>query len=172
MNVCGDGTDNSVSTLAKQAGFKCPVISGSSGGSTICGKYPHSATPTIILINPLKKVVEKDIWPATNLPTTLAKYPINTTALLNTDKGMLATNDKVKVLAVSKHGIFLDVKSAGMYSIKIVDVQGRVNCAFSGNLTAGNNEIGWNGNALSHKVLFVEISRDGFSRVTVLNGGF
>jgi hypothetical protein len=81
ISICKDGSDSTVKNKATLAGILYPVISGSSGGSTIFSSYGISYTPTITLINPQKKIVEKDIWPTSKLLTTLKKYSINGPAI-------------------------------------------------------------------------------------------
>ena len=112
-------------------------------------------------------MVEKDIWPITNLPTALKKYSINSTAA-NQQVNTLCDNGSISVKNISACKISLQVQKLNSYTIRIFDAQGRLCDFITARLNAGIHDISRKGDYLSGRVLFVQINFEDKNTVTRL----
>jgi hypothetical protein len=126
----------------------------------VANDYRVSLFPTMFLIAPTKKVVEKDIYPATKLTTILAKYNIDTNTVAVKDPHVKAKAEQTTMLRViSKAGapvINLSVFHDGFYRIDAYTMSGKliVN-VLNSNLSRGTHQISWtNQKVFSGTVLF------------------
>lgn len=121
LAVCSDSDDATVKAKADQSGIKFPVISGASGGSSIFSSYKVNATPTIILIKPDKSLAEQDIWPVSNLESTLDGHNIDKTSIF------VQNNSKLLNVKLTANNSGLEIKglSEGSYNLKVFNLMGR-----------------------------------------------
>lgn len=108
---------------------KYPTISGNSGGSNITNKYFGAVMgfiPCYLLIEPSKKVVEKDIYPnGSNLMPMLKKYPLGVTGI--SEKIEKCSNFSTYFQKNGdKNTLNMKLTKAGIYSLKIFSVDGKL----------------------------------------------
>lgn len=148
------GTDANIQTFDNTNKVKYPSISGNSGGTTIFSTYQVNTTPTLILIAPDKKIVEKDIWPIANLPTILAKY--NFTPITNNLNEKVVNEIAVKNVNAQKIGFSIPID--GNYKISLYTVEGKkVMDLVDGFVAKGEHAVSMNTHELSSGIYLVKM---------------
>lgn len=111
------------------------IDNGGKSGKTIHSDYGINALPTLILIAPNKRVVEKDMWPIGTLSATLKKYDFSTG--INTSEKLIGNDFKV-ILAHDK--VKFELAIDGYYSWNICSVNGRlIDGPFNGFISKGEH---------------------------------
>lgn len=145
---------------------KYPCISAKSGGSTVFNNYKLQYVPHLMLIDPTKKVVEKDIT-YTDLATVLKKYPIGKTALQEQHGPSAIRPFTIDLASCSR--IKLSGASAGNYSFFIYGIDGTLvnsirNCMISNGTTTLQLPVGAAGTYL----LRTETQNASFTNMVVI----
>jgi hypothetical protein len=137
--------DNADPSLAVSAAEKVKYssISGQSGGTAINTNYSPSAYPTIILIAPDRKIVEKDIFPTNKLPATLAKYTINNTFISNSSQSLLLNElPEVSILSFNYQSFSLYSSGTRDYTLNVFSMNGNLLKSIStGVLSEGTHSV-------------------------------
>ena len=123
IDIFQDKSDSEVKKYKDDKKSDGPAISGTGGGSKITQDYGINGWPTVILIEPSKKVVEKDLYPEAGLLTTLKKYPINNQTLI---QPQISAPHLSITPALSPNGsiIISQVADADFYTINLFSVNG------------------------------------------------
>jgi len=133
-----------------------PGIPSDQGGSKITKDYGNNAWPTMILIGPNKKVVEKKIWPVSTLTATLKKYPLSSNDIHQTVSQDLFDNIRLNPV---KNSIQLSVPFSGYYTLNVYSSDGTmVREIFNGSLAPGEHVITWNKGSLAKGVYIITLS--------------
>lgn len=132
-----------------------PSISGTGGGKDISALYKPAYTPTIILMAPDKKIVEKDLNYTLLIPS-LQKYPISTGVKINfTKKG---NPGRPLIKNFSKHTIEIYIPVEGVYDIGIFNAAGQQLVLMrERSLLNGNISISFKNNPLVKGIYFVDL---------------
>ena len=108
------------------------MISGPSnqgGGVDVDKDYDPAALPTICLIAPDKEVVEKDIWPANTILTTLQKYDFNPVPVdYDFQEHISYTKNlpEISIKAISNQKITFFASADGNYKLSVYSADGKV----------------------------------------------
>ena len=150
------GSDAQVISWDNTNNVKYPSFSGQNGGSSLFSTYKVGATPTLILIAPDQKIVEKDIWPISNLPSTLDKYDIGVTEISKNSNLLKIPQISLKV--VSSQNLILTVPCDGIYTINTFSADGQILGTIStGLLAQGEHTIQWNSAQISRGIYFIQV---------------
>lgn len=151
------GTDAACEEWDNTNNVKYPSISGNGGGATINNDYNPSAYPTIILIDPDGKIVEKDIYPTNLIASTLEKYDIGGTGIEMVNN--LNNSSHLSVKCINLQQVNLSIPADGTYDLAVFSADGRMLGTLStGYLSKGEHSIAWNVKTLSHGVYFLKVS--------------
>lgn len=125
------GSDNEISQSEEAAKANFPLVSGEKGGNTVTEKYRNGASfafPTVIVINPDKKIVE-NLGTYTefndNLMERLKKYNINATEI-DGDNTYIYNNHFLSLLKPVNSGFFrFSVAKNSRYSLAVFGLDGK-----------------------------------------------
>lgn len=122
-------TDSTVIEYKNKHNITYPIVSGDTlggnGGLVSMMFKTINALPTIILIAPDKKIVEKNIWPATTITPTIEKYNYATPILNKDEKFLNYLNDYMSILIVNKNKLAVTIMEPGLYKISTFTANGR-----------------------------------------------
>ncbi len=137
------------------------TISGESGGIEIVNDYDPEQVPTIILIAPDQSIVEKEIWPSTDIPSVLDKYTIGITGKIDNSPGnvdKIARSPDIEIKSITCQKITLSVSKESMYKMVIYSVSGKSIHLFTNRfLQKGEHDIFWSREAFSNGVYFIQL---------------
>ena len=162
----GDGNDNAAKSFNNTNGIKFPTVSGSGGGSGVFNKYfpaVISSTPTYALVDPDKKVVEKNVYPTGNvLLSMLNKYDIQGTGITYEKKQQAGEKGDLSGMSIwqnnREHSVQMIVRDAGMYALRAFSVNGKeIGSIGNTYFGAGTHQILFDFRLYSHSVTLFEV---------------
>ena len=164
--IYGSGTDNSAKSFNKLKNIIYPTVSGSGGGSNVDNKYflvVTSSTPCYVLVDPDKKVVEKNVYPTGNvLLSMLNKYDIQGTGITYEKKQQPGEKGDLSGMSIWRNNrdnaLQISVPEAGIYTFKAFYVNGK-EVGFIGNtfFNKGTHQILFNFRSCSQSVTLFEV---------------
>jgi thiol-disulfide isomerase/thioredoxin len=123
-----------------------PQWAGMNGGSTIGSLYNPSAYPTICLIGPDSTFIATDIWPINTIVQIEAAFPTGVLTPMNCYTSVVeipsASTGKIYPNpAREQFFVEMDLKNAGLVTLQVVDMLGRVTAEKKMELGSGAQQI-------------------------------
>ncbi len=160
------GSDNSAKSFNNTMNVKYPTVSGSGGGSGVVNKYFGSIvsfTPCYALVDPDKKVVEKDVYPSGNvLLSMLNKYTIQGTGITYEKKPLAGEKGDLSGMSIWRnnrdHTVHMTVSDAGIYTLRAFSINGKEIGSMSNTyFSTGTHQILFNFRSCSQSVTLFEV---------------
>ncbi len=152
---CEQWDNGELSTSAVEK-VKYPSISGDAGGLTINNDYGPSAYPTVILIDPARKIVENDIYPTSDIESTLKKYDIGVTEIAVNGENVSASSFAVKFLSSRQVSFISPVD--GLCNLTAFSADGKkIGTLFHGYLSKGKQLISCDLAGIANGIYFPQL---------------
>ncbi len=158
MTAFVSGTDADCKEWDDAHNVEYPSIGGNAGGSQISNDFGVTGWPTVILIAPDKKIVEKDIYPTSAIEKILQNYDIGNTKIAQSVFSIPNT-PHLSLKAVTAQHLTLSIPRTGNYELVLFSADGKMlNTVSTGLLPQGEHIIYWDKNNFSHGVYFIRAS--------------